>query len=75
MSLLYQHLCPNASEVFPGPQLDEETNGVFRWRTIKNLRSKRKIPESCFLKVSPRKVLIIRDAFLEWAEQYARSQK
>lgn len=75
MSALYQQICPNASEVFPGPKIDEETNGIFRWRTIKNLRSKGKIPESCFLKVSPRKVLIIRDAFLEWAEKYANAHK
>lgn len=61
--------------IFPAGKLDELTNGLFRWRTIKNLRSKGKIPEDCFMKLSPRKVMILRDPFLEWAENYALTHK
>lgn len=64
-------LFPDLPAAFPGPQLDELTGNLFRWRTIKNLRSKKRIPEACFLKISPRKILIVRDEFLVWAEQYA----
>lgn len=57
--------------LFLATRLDELTDNVFRWRTIKNLRCKKKIPESCFVKISPRKILIVRDEFLAWAEKYA----
>lgn len=58
---------------FPGPLLDELTGGDFRWRTIKNMRSKGTIPGRCFVKISPRKVLILRDTFFEWAEENVNS--
>lgn len=70
MSMLH-NVFNKLPKVFPATQLDELTNNIFRWRTIKNLRCKRKIPESCFAKVSPRKILIDRDEFLAWAEAYA----
>lgn len=56
---------------FLANRLDELTNNLFRWRSIKNLRCRRKIPEVCFVKISPRKIMIIRDEFLAWAETYA----
>lgn len=56
---------------FLAKQIDELSGGIFRWATIKNMRSKRLIPESCFVKISKRKILIVRDEFLAWAEQYA----
>ena len=61
-------------EQFLANRLDELSGGAYRWRTIKNLRSKEKIPENCFVKVSPRKIYILRDAFLEWANQYGSSR-
>lgn len=51
---------------FPGTNLDSLTNKVLRWRTIQNRRSRGEIPTECFVKVSARKVIIIRDPFLDW---------
>lgn len=53
-------------ESFPGPMLDNLTNMGLRWRTIQNRRSRGEIPRDCFVRVSPRKVIILRDVFLEW---------
>lgn len=53
-------------ESFPGPMIDYLTSKGLRWRTIQNRRSRGEIPAHCFVKVSPRKVLILRDAFLAW---------
>lgn len=64
----------NLPEKFLANQLDELTDGFFRWRTIKNLRSKGLIPEACFVKISPRKIMILKAPFLEWAENYAYSK-
>lgn len=67
------NLFPDWPRQFPGNRIDELSDGAFRWRTIKNLRCQRKIPESCFVKVSPRKIFILRDAFLNWANQYGQA--
>lgn len=58
-------------ETFLANRLDDLSLGAFRWRTIKNLRCKGPIPKNCFVKVSPRKIFIVRDEFLAWAEEYA----
>ncbi len=71
MPLSIRQIYSNLPEYFPAGKLDDLTNMVFRWRTIKNLRSKRMIPEDCFVKPTPRKVLIVRENFLNWAENYA----
>lgn len=57
--------------VFPGKDLDRLTGNVLRWRTIQNRRCRREIPEGCFSKISPRKIVIHRDPFIAWlcAEQ------
>ena len=51
---------------FPGTNLDSLTNKVLRWRTIQNRRSRGEIPSECFVKMSSRKVIILRDPFLAW---------
>lgn len=71
MSPTFIELRETLPEYILGTQLDVLTGNLFRWRTIKNLRSQGKIPPICFTKISPRKVLILRDTFLEWAEKYA----
>lgn len=48
---------------FPAPQLDKLTNGILCWRTIQNNRSK--FPPECFERISTRKILIVRDPFLD----------
>lgn len=57
--------------IFPGKDLDRLTGNVLRWRTIQNRRSRREIPRECFSKISTRKIVIHRDAFIAWlcAEQ------
>lgn len=64
-------LFENLPEKFQANRLDALTDGAFRWRTIKNLRSRGIVPEECFVKVSPRKIFILRDAFFDWAEAYS----
>ncbi len=67
MSHTLQELFPKMPEKFLANRLDELSDSIFRWRTVKNLRCKGTIPESCFVKISPRKILIVRDEFLAWA--------
>ncbi len=55
-------------EVFCGRELDKLTGKVLQWRTIQNRRSKGEIPEKCFRKISPKKVVILRNQFLEWLQ-------
>lgn len=56
-------------EIFPGKDIDRLTGNIFRWRSIQNLRCKGEIPSSCFLRLSPRKVLVYRDNFLDWVAE------
>lgn len=51
---------------FPAPKLDKLTNGILCWRTIQNNR--RKYPDACFSRLSPKKTLISRDALLNFIE-------
>lgn len=51
--------------VFAGQSLDEFTGKAINWRTIQNARSRREIPADCF-GYAGRKVLIVRDPFLNW---------
>ncbi len=51
--------------VFAGPSLDDLTGGAIIWRTVQNKRSRREIPEDCFA-YTGRRVLVRRDAFLNW---------
>src|SRR6516165_5131846 len=51
--------------IFLGTRVDELTGGAIHWPTIQNKRSKREIPDNCFVKSGP-KVLVRRDLFLDW---------
>jgi len=57
--------------VLAGTSLDELTGGAILWATIQNLRSQRRIPDSCFVR-SGSKVLVRRDPFLSWWETTLR---
>lgn len=46
--------------------IDKLSGGALRRRTLQNLKSLGKIPETCFLRQGRRKLLIIRDPFLQW---------
>ncbi len=58
--------------VFAATKLDELTGNAIRWATIQNQRSKSRtagnydIPVECFLNDGSRKIIIVRDPFLEW---------
>ena len=62
---------PDLPPIFLAALLDDLTGGAFRWRSIKNLRSRKLIPEDCFVRASPRKIFIHRDNFFQWADSYA----
>lgn len=72
MSTLIEQYSGTMPESFPGNMIDVLTAKSLRWRTIQNRRSKGEIPEHCFVKVSPRKVLILRDNFLLWLGEEIR---
>ncbi len=61
-SQLKQHLPP----LFAGTSLDSLTGDAVRWRTIQNMRAQKRIPKECFRRQGTRKMLIVRDPFLEW---------
>jgi len=57
--------------IFAGQSLDDLTGGAIIWRSILNAKARKEIPASCFRK-SGRKVLVLRDSFLEWWGQTLR---
>lgn len=63
---LIEQFAKNLPESFPGTNIDVLTNKVLRWRTIQNRRSRGEIPPECFVKMSSRKVVVLRDPFLAW---------
>jgi len=66
MDELKQQMSAHMPPLFAGTSLDSMTGNSVRWRTIQNLRAQKKIPSECFKKQGARKVLIVRDPFLEW---------
>lgn len=56
-------------EIFPGKDIDRLTGRIFRWRTLQNLRCRGEIPAECFLRLTPRKILIHRDRLIAWVAQ------
>lgn len=68
MDELLTFLRQSLPEVFPGKDIDRLTSGIFRWRTLQNQRCRGEVPPECFLRLSPRKILIHRDKFLAWLQ-------
>lgn len=73
MENLRKQLTDFLPPIFAATSLDTLTGQAVRWRTIQNIRSRNKnlpqeerIPEKCFLKAGGRKVLIVREPFLDW---------
>ena len=50
---------------FLGSKIDELTGGAIAWGTLQNKRSRREVPDEIFVR-SGKRVLVIRDPFLEW---------
>jgi hypothetical protein len=67
MSSVVEELKKALPPVFAGTSIDELTGGAIHWPTIQNKRSRREIPDECFVRSGP-KVLVIRDPFFAWWE-------
>ncbi|WP_081650415.1 hypothetical protein [Paucidesulfovibrio longus] len=66
MENIRQELIKHLPPLFAGTSLDRLTGDALRWRTIQNLRSQKKIPGECFVRQGSRKVLVVRDLFVDW---------
>lgn len=66
MEDLRQQMTDHLPPVFAGTSLDTLTGDAVRWRTVQNLRAQKKIPSECFMRHGARKVLIVREPFLDW---------
>ena len=64
----FNYLRETLPPFFPATQLDKLTNGILHWRTVQNNR--RKYPETCFSKISPKKIVICRDCFLDYVSSH-----
>jgi hypothetical protein len=51
---------------FAGPKLNELSGNAIRWSTTQNRRSRRQIPDECFVRGGARLVIVLRDPFLDW---------
>lgn len=51
--------------VFAGSSLGKLTGDAIHWPTIQNARMRHEIPGDCFV-LSGRKILVVRDEFLNW---------
>ena len=53
--------------IFAGSSLDELTGDAICWGTVQNQRSRREIPDECFVRSGRGgRVLVRRDPFLAW---------
>jgi hypothetical protein len=53
--------------LFAGSKIGELTGGAIHWPTIQNKRSRREIPDECFIRSGANgRVLVRRDPFLAW---------
>src|SRR5215471_2659142 len=62
---LFEELRQTLPPIWLGSRTDELTGHAICWGTIQNRRSRREVPEECFVR-SGNRVLIIRDKFLPW---------
>ncbi len=65
MQKIIDQLRDELPPVFAGPSVEELTGGAINWGTVQNKRSRREIPDECFIRSGTR-VLVIRDPFLKW---------
>ncbi|WP_319760601.1 hypothetical protein [Maridesulfovibrio sp.] len=75
MENLKNQLVEYLPPVFAATSLDSLTGNAMKWRTVQNIRARvrtgkgasgESIPNECFLRDGKRKVLIVRDPFLDW---------
>jgi hypothetical protein len=65
MQQLIEQLRQELPSIFAGTSVGELTGGAVNWGTIQNKRSRREIPDQCFVRSGTR-VLVLRDPFLDW---------
>ncbi len=65
MHSIVDELRASLPPIFAGTSLGELTGNAIHWPTVQNKRSRREIPDECFVRSGPR-VLVIRDPFLDW---------
>jgi hypothetical protein len=65
MQKIIDQLRNELPSIFAGPSVEELTGGAINWGTVQNKRSRREIPDECFVRSGTR-VLVLRDPFLNW---------
>lgn len=59
--------------VFAGTELNHYTGNAFQWRTLQNAKCSGEVPSSVFIKSGSKKLLVVRDPFLEyWRSKLSR---
>lgn len=61
-----QQLRETMPPLFAGSALDQLTAGGYRWRSLQNEKSLGTAPADMFIRSGNRKLLVIRDKFLEF---------
>ena len=65
MQNIIEQLRQELPPVFAGTAVADLTGGSINWGTVQNRRSRNEIPDDCFVR-SGKRVLIVRDRFLDW---------
>jgi hypothetical protein len=60
--------------LFAGTAIDEMSGDAIKWATIQNKRSRRELPDEIFV-AAGRRVLVRRDAFLDWWQLQLRDAR
>ncbi len=61
--------------VFAGTSVDTLTGNGIRWRTVQNEKSRGETPDGMFIRQGGRKLLVVRDVFLEYWREKLRVDK
>jgi hypothetical protein len=61
-----QNLQKNLPPLFAGTELDVLTGNGYRWRTLQNEKSAGMVPQDVFLRSGKKKLLVVRDPFLNY---------
>jgi hypothetical protein len=59
---------------FLGTELDERSAGCLKWSTTQNRRSRKEIPDDCFVR-DPHKIFVRTDPFLDWYEAWLKAPR
>jgi hypothetical protein len=62
---LIEQLRAQLAPAFPGRQIGALTGGLLHWPSVQNKRGRGEIPDECFC-YQGRRVIVLRDPFLNW---------